>query len=833
MPRIRYALRSLSKAPLLSLVVVLSLGLGIGANTAIFSVMHQMVLASLPVDKPEEIALLTTPGTPKSGSLSTDASGNAEYVFTYPAFREFEKQRQGVTGMAGFKNTGASIGYGKQAFTGAVMLVSGGYFGVLGVRPPIGRALSPADDQGSGNPVAVLSFTYWKERLGGEPVLNQPLRVNGRVFTIVGVAPKNFNGTTLGQEPSVFIPLATKSLITPDWKGATRHNDYFLYILARLKPGVTREQAATALSGTYAALVEEQVNIPNNYDQKAVERLRKSRLRLVDGSQGNSFVRKEAKTPLTILMITTGMVLLIAMANAANLLLARSAERRKELAIRAAMGAGRGEIVRQMLMEAMLLAVCGGIAGVFLASGTLRLIMSLLAGGEVPPHFLDTGIQWPVLLYALGLSLLTGVFFGLYPAWEAARNSPAGILSQESGHGSSGRGTARVRRVLVCVQVMISAVLLIPTGLFMKSLVNLMRVDVGVRTENVVTFQIAPKLNGYSAEQTRALFERAEAELAAIPGVRSVASAMIPFLGGENWMSTLTVEGFQGGRGKDTNSSLNEISPGFFGKLGVPLLMGREFTERDTLAGAKVAIVNEQFARDFFGNASPLGRKFIPGWGPKAIPNIEIVGVVKNIKYSNVKEKIPRVYYTPWRQDKGVGFMSYYLSSPLPSDQVIAQARRIVTSLDSSLPIDNLGTLKDRIEIGMRSDTVVLKLAGIFSTLATVLAMLGLYGVMAHSVTRRTREIGIRMALGAAPVRIRGMVAREIAWILGLGLVVGVPAALALSRFVESELYGVKAGDPVVAVAAVLALALAATAAGFFPARRAASVKPLDALRYE
>ena len=666
MARLRFAWRSLAKAPLLSLVVILSVGLGIGANTAIFSLFHQILLNSLPVERPEELVAVTSPDNFKGGRNSTNDAGGADSIFSYPMFRELEKHPQGLSGIAAFRTLGANLSFGKQSTAGTMLIVSGGYFPTLGVRPLVGRMLTREDDAGAGNAVAVLSYGYWTDRLGGESsVLNQPLRVNGQMFTVVGIAPKGFSGTTLGSEPDIYVPLAFKPRLTPNWNGTESWSDYWLYVIARPQHGVSRAQAESALNSMYGGLLEQQTRMPHFYYQKQLDRFLHSRLTFKDGSHGQSSMRDSSRTPLIILMAATVLVLLIAMANAANLLLARSAQRRREMAIRAAMGAGRGELMGQMLTEALLLAAAGGVAGLAFAIVTLKLLITSL-GGETPIHFLEAQLEWPVLLFGLGLSVATGLLFGLYPAWEAARSSAAVTLKNESGQSSGTAGAARVRKLLVCAQVMISAVLLVPTGLFLKSMVNLMHVDLGMKTENVIGFSVSPALNGYKQEQTHALFARVEAEMAAIPGSRGVASGLVPLIAGNNWGNDVKIAGAKNSQANN-NSNYNEIGPGFFGKMGIPLIAGREFTESDSLAGPKVAVVNETFVKRFLEGRNPLGVQFS---GSGSAPDITIVGVVKDSHYSSVKDPAPPVYYRPWRQDKEINGIYFYVRTALPEKQM-------------------------------------------------------------------------------------------------------------------------------------------------------------------
>ncbi len=467
-----------------------------------------------------------------------------------------------------------------------------------------------------------------------------------------------------------------------------------------------------------------------------------------------------------------------------------------------------------------------------MSGATLKLLLSMTGGARSARRFPHGPARLAHASVFHRPCRGTGLLFGLYPAWDAARRAPAGALNQESGHASSAVGPARVRRALVCAQVALATLLLIPTGLFLKSLVNLMRVNVGMRTDNVVMCTFSPGMNGSNPEQSRQLFERAHTALLAIPGVTGLGESTVTALGGDTWMSTLTVEGFPGGPGVDTNSYMNEIGPGYFSSLGIPLMTGRDFDERDNAPGAKVAIVNEEFVRYFFGGASPVGKRFTTGTG-KVVPDTEIIGVVRNSHYAAVREKQPRVYYIPWRQQKSTGSLDFYLRCGVPPKSIVPQVRKTMEALDSTLPVENLRTLREQVELSTWDDRILLQLASAFAALATALAMLGLYGVMAHSVARRTREIGIRMALGAAPGRIRTMVMKELLLILAIGVVIGTPAALALTRFAESQLFGVKPNDPVVVAAALCALGVASFAAGYVPARRAARVDPLDALRYE
>jgi len=676
--------------------------------------MHQMILRRLPVRDPAQLALLRSPGEFKSGRQSTSTGGGMDAVFSYRMFRELERRPNGAGGIAAFRTFSANLSYRKQTIDGSVMAVSGRYFETLGVQPLSGRLLTPEDDvPGAGRYVAVLSHAYWQSRLGGDPaVLNQPLRVNGNVFTVAGIAPKGFTGTVFGEQPDVFVPVALKPALTPGWDGTDRWDDYWLYCFVRLQPGTTMQQAEAALNTNYAGLVEEQAAATPEVWRilGSRERFLKSRLSLVDGSHGFSLITEQSRTPLRILLAATVLVLLIAIANAANVLLARGAQRKKELAIRAALGSGRWRLARQTLTEALLLASAGGAVSLLFALWTVNFI-AVQVSRDGLNEYLTARLDWTVLLFALGASIASGLLCGAYPAIDAARSSVAATLKNESGQSSPARSGARLRKTLVTAQVAISALLLVPTGLFLKSLVNLMRADLGLNTENVIMFGISPELNGYKPERSRALFERAEAELAAIPGVRGVATSMVPLIAGSNWGHSLTVEGYSRDPKADTMSMLNIIGPGVFSKFDVPLINGREFTERDAAGAPKVAVVNQSFAKHFFAGANPVGRRFSIGNSPDAKLDYEIVGVVADTHYAGVKQEPPRLYYTPWRQSEDIGSLFFYVRTARDSKAVMPEVRRVMRDIDSGIPLFRLQTLEEQVSRNIMPDRLMVQFA--------------------------------------------------------------------------------------------------------------------------
>lgn len=830
----RYASRSLIQTPIFTLVVVSTLALGIGANTAIFSAMHQLLLGSLPIENPEELAFVTTSKAPKVGSVWGTDSGGADYLFSYPAFRDLERQQQeNLAELAGFRYTNTIVSHQNQAAQCRILMVSGRYFSVVRVRPILGRTILPVDDEGDGSPVVVLGYEFWRDRFGARTdILNQTLRIAGQAFTIVGVTPRGFNGTSkAGMQPDVIIPLAIKSVPSPAVFGAERYDNYWVYLVARVRPGVTFERAASTYAGAYAETVEKRIQTGRYPMGPAdVKRLRNSRLSLVDGSRGKGGIPDQAESSIYLMMACTGLVLLIAAVNSASLLLARSVAQRKETAMRVALGASRGRIIGQLLSQAVILAGAAGIAGLAVSSLALRLVNWQLVQGGAPAEYLVQHLHRPVLFYGIILALLTGLMFGLYPALRSARIMPTEALNQETKHATQARTATRIQRTLVCAQIMLSMALLIPTGLLLKTMVNLSRVNLGLQTENLVTFRISPGSTLYRPEWSRSLFERTEKALAAIPGVTAVTASSIALIGGGPGLrNSLTMEGYA----EPSNPILkNAISPGFFRHMGIPLLMGREFTERDDLAGQKVAIVNEEFVRKFYPGRNPLGRKFVPGWGPDVVLDTEIVGVVKNSHTLGVREEPMPAYYVPWRQDDG-GTMTFYVRSSLPPDQIIPQIRKVARTLDSNIPLEAVRTMDEQVGLNLFMERLIFRLAAAFAVLATALAMMGLYGVTANGVLRRTREFGIRIAIGANPAKIRMMVLREMLPLLAIGLIPGCPAALGLSQLAKSLMFGVTTHDAFVTAGATVAIAVTALAAAYLPARRASLINPLETLRYE
>lgn len=827
---LRLAFRTLFKTPFVTIVAVLSLALGIGANAAIFSLFDQMLLRPLPVRAPNRLVNLSAPG-PKQGSTSCSQAGSCQAVFSYPLFRDLEAERTGLS-IAAHRGFGANVAYRNQTLSAEGMLVSGSYFSVLGLSPALGRLLTPNDDQTpNGNFVAVLSYSFWETHLGADSnVVNQKIIINGQTMTIVGVAPKGFDGTTLGATPPVFVPITMARLMSNMFGDARNRRSHWIYLFARLAPGVTIEQARVAINTVYKPIINNvEGPLQNGMSAATMEKFRAKVITLEDGRRGQSSVHDDTRVPLTLLFSITGIVLLIACANIANLLLARAAGRTTEMAVRLSLGATRRQVLTQLLTESCLLAVLGGFVSLLIAHWTLAMLMVSL------PHDTSSGVrfdlQWNVVLFAAALSIGTGVLFGLFPALQSTRPDLVTTLRAGSGKLAGASVSARFRTSLVTAQIALSMALLVSAGLLVRSLMNVSRVDVGYQIDKVVTFGISPELNGYSHARSRAFFERMEQDLAAIPGVNGVAASMIGILAGTSWGTDIVVQGFKKTPDTDANARYNEINPGYVRTLGIHLLAGREFTAADNIGTPRVALVNEAFAKKFNLGRDALGKFMGSGRGDSL--NVQIVGLVKDAKYSEVKESAPATFLIPYRQDSTIGSVSVYVRTAGDPMQVVRAIPGVMSKLDPNLPVENLKTMPQQVKENVFLDRMISMLSAAFAGLATLLAAIGLYGVLAYSVAQRTREIGVRMALGADSSTVRGMVLRQVGVMTVVGSVIGIVGALALGRMASSLLFEIKAYDPMVYVVATVVLGLVAISAGYIPARKASRVDPMQALRYE
>jgi len=830
MRNVRLAFRTLFRTPFVTAVAVLSLALGIGANAAIFSLTDQVLLRPLPVPEPQQLVDLTAPG-PNPGSQSCNETGGCDEIFSYPMFRDLERRQTVLTGLAAHRTFGANFALHEEPFSGEAVLVSGSYFHSLGLSAALGRLLGPEDDATLGTGfTAVLTYSFWHARFGASPsVVGQTIIVNGQLITIVGVAPRGFEGTTFGSHPLMFVPLSLSGKLAGYGRYENRRV-YWLYLFGRLKPGVTLAQAKSALNGIYRPILTD-VEAPLQKEMSAptMAKFKAKEIGVNSGSRGQSQAHREAKTPLTMLFGVTAVVLLIACANIANLLLARSAGRAKEMGVRLALGAARRHLVTQLLTESVILALMGGVASLAVAALTLKLLASLLPADAV--SMMQFTLQPSVLAFTAVLAVATGLAFGLFPALHSTRSGLIDSIRGNTGQIAGHRGAARFRSALVTAQIALATGLLICSGLFLKSLVNVTHVDLGVRVDDVVTFAMSPKRSGYDSGRAGLLYQQVEEEVARLPGVTGVTSSLVPLLAGSNWGTDVYVQGFHTGPDIDNNARYNEVGAGYFRTLGIPVLQGREFTPSDFKGAPRVAIVNQAFAKKFHIERGTV-HTFMSYRSADSL-NVEIVGLVQDAKYSEVKQPVPALFFIPWRQDGDVPFLSFYVRSAIRPEQQLKAIPTLLKRLAPTVPLEEMKTMPQQIRDNVFLDRLISILSVVFAALATLLAAVGLYGVLAYTVQQRTREIGVRMALGADARKVQGLVVRQVGMMSALGGVVGIGLALGLGKVLQSLLFGLEGNDPVVFVLSLAVLGGVAVGASYVPVRRASLVDPVEALRYE
>ncbi len=830
---LRYAGRMMRKSPGFTAVAVLSLALGIGANTAIFSLVNAVMLRALPVHEPRRLVLF---GKGRSVGITDSLPNRSWQLFSYPFYRHVQRKNEVFSSVAAMESLPNSVSARVNGASAAerveVRLVSGTYFSVLGVNPVLGRAFTDADDQTpGGHPVAVASYAWWKRRFGGDPsIAGRTLTIGPVVYTVVGVAPPEFFGTAVGESPDLWIPLAMLAQVPPGWGGDKALQDQLfqsLYIISRLKPGVGVEQAAANVNLIFQQALREYVGPKPSVKQ--LDSIKHALIELTPAGRGLSQVRIQFSLSLRILMAAVGLVLLIACANIANLLLARAASRQKEIAVRMAIGAGRVRLIRQMLTESVLLATMGGAAGIAFAWWASELLLWMVSTGpETLPLYVAPDGR--VLAFTLLVSLATGILFGAAPAFRATRVELSPSLKEGRGS-SSAHSQSALAKALIVSQVTLSIVLLIGAGLFVRSLANLRNVDTGFHTEGVFVLDLDTASIGYKEDARLAeLYQRIEQRVSSVPGVLSSSFSMFTFNEGE-WSGPAYALGQPPPPENDRDVQNNKVGPAFFATMGLPIVLGRALGPQDTEKSPKVAVVNETMARRFFPNGSPIGRRF-GGGQPEHSGDIEIVGVARDAKYENLREKPQAAAYYPYTQSFGyLGNLEVRFSGDLRG--VVPEVRRAIGEVNRDLPITGVMTLAEQVDESLVAQKLIARLSTFFGALALLLASIGIYGILSYAVSRRTSEVGLRMALGARRSHVVWLVMRDVVALVAAGLAIGIPAAVALERLVSSMLFGVTNLDVVSIAAAVMVLVAVAGVAAYLPARRASLVDPMTALRYE
>jgi predicted permease len=829
---LRYALRTMAARPGFTAVAVLSLALGIGANTAIFSLWNGVLLSPLPlVHKPEQLVMLTNPNA--SGGWHGDAGGDRDWL----TYAEFEQARDRVRGFSAVMASQSYLDRWPVRFQGGEgeeahgRLVSGGYFQFLGVSPALGRTFTAADD-GADSPCAVIGYNYWQRRFGGRPdVLGTTFALRQAVLTIIGVAPRGFIGESIGQQPDLWVPLRMQPRVLPgeDWLHDTPPaKAMWLHVFGRLKPGVTPARAEAEANAVFKAGLESFYGAVASPDRR--RELLDQRLRIRPGAGGASKTRGDFSTSLTVLLAAVGLLLTIACANLANLLLARGAARKAEMALRLSLGASRGRLLRQLVTESLVLAAMGGLAGLAVAYSLQRALLRMMVQSD-QDFQMSLGLDPLVLAFALAVTLLAAMLFGLLPAWQAT-GADAGTSLREGGRGSVGR--MAWGRSLVTLQLALSLPLLVGAGLLARTLYNLQHVELGYPAERLLLVGINSREAGYDSARSGALFRELLGQIERIPGVQAASFSFNGLFTGSNTSNRIEVEGYTPKRDNDRDTGMDMVGPNYFSTLGVPIVLGREILESDRAGAPRVCVINQAFAKHFFAGRNPIGMH-ITSTGDGSRKAYQVVGVARNARTQSVRGDVPGRLYIPVTQSPrdNVKRANFLIRTAAEGTPVLAAVRRAFQRVDPALPIGYAQSFQEKMAPSTAPDRSTAQLAVVFGCVALSLAAIGLYGVLAYGIARRTGEIAVRIALGAQPGRVIAMILRETMGLVIAGLALGGGLAYAASRGIASQLYGVDPQDPLTAALATGLLLLVALGAAYLPARRASKLDPMAGLRQE